>query len=357
MSRKKRGLLALLTFLFATLLHSQEIPAGQPIAEERIQVTASSATVLQWFGYIERQLDLTLSYNPSLIDLQKTCRITASGQMTVSQLLALVLEGYRFRTTFIPPRKLAIQIHRPQTYCLSGSVAEEGSGERLYGAVVVLDDGKEGKWHALTDADGRFRLYLPEGYYRMNISYMGYQPYSQPVRVDRDRTLRPSLTPQLFEIAEVTVKSYKNGGELGELTPSNLLSFSGNDLFSQIWILPGVTGLPTGYNFQVDGGSNDENQLLLDGVPVYHPGHINSLLPVFNGDAARWGAKYAYEVYELAEQDDLLRTRHEPVHQFSLFYDNLLRLTPRLTAQVGVHFVGYLPRHTAPTTASSPASR
>lgn len=106
-----------------------------------------------------------------------------------------------------------------------------------------------------------------------------------------------------------------------------------------------MTGLPTGYNFQVDGGSNDENQLLLDGVPVYHPGHINSLLPVFNGDAARWGAKYAYEVYELAEQDDLLRTRYEPVHQFSLFYDNLLRLTPRLTAQVGVHFVGYLPRH------------
>ncbi len=133
MSRKKRGLLALLTFLFATLLHSQEIPAGQPIAGERIQVTASSATVLQWFGYIERQLDLTLSYNPSLIDLQKTCRITASGQMTVSQLLALVLEGYRFRTTFIPPRKLAIQIHRPQTYCLSGSVAEEGSGDGSMG--------------------------------------------------------------------------------------------------------------------------------------------------------------------------------------------------------------------------------
>lgn len=542
MIRERRALLALLITLLTSLLHGQEIPAGQPIAEERIQVTASSATVLQWFGYIERQLDLTLSYNPSLIDLHKTCRITTSGQMTVSQLLALVLDGYQFRTTVIPPRKLAIQIHRPQTYCLSGSVAEEGSGERLYGAVVVLDDGKEGKWHALTDADGRFRLYLPEGYYRMSISYMGYQPYTQPVRVDRDRTLRPSLTPQLFEIAEVTVKSYKNGGELGELTPSNLLSFSGNDLFSQIWILPGVTGLPTGYNFQVDGGSSDENQLLLDGVPVYHPGHINSLLPVFNGDAvksmvfhkgffptrlegrlssvtevnlkegnlqehvrtltldmpaagitlegpilkdklsylvsarrswldffdnllsednrmnhstydynaklsyhlspsstlrlmaygaqdgyhlpydgsgdkltalqwtnqayqasfntsygklghttsvfytahsnranaallgfdteeyirsgirslnatteftfspenaytARWGAKYAYEVYELAEQDDLLRTRHEPVQQFSLFYDNLVRLTPRLTAQVGVHFVGYLPRH------------
>ena len=361
---------------------------------------------MQWFGYIERQLDLTLSYNPSLIDLHKTCRISASGQMTVSQLLALVLEGYRFRTTFIPSRKLAIQIHRPQTYCLSGSVAEEGSGERLYGAVVVLDDGKEGKWHALTDADGRFRLYLPEGYYRMNISYMGYQPYTQPVRVDRDRTLRPALTPQLFEIAEVTVKSYKNGGELGELTPSNLLSFSGNDLFSQIWILPGVTGLPTGCNFQVDGGSSDENQLLLDGVPVYHPGHINSLLPVFNGDAVRSMVFHKgffptrlegrlSSVIEVNLKEGNLQehvrtltldmpaagiTLEGPILKDKLsylvsarrswldFFDNLLsedsrmnhstydynaklsyHLSPsstlRLMAQVGVHFVGYLPRH------------
>ena len=369
-------------------------------------MTASSATVLQWFGYIERQLDLTLSYNPSLIDLHKTCRISASGQMTVSQLLALVLEGYRFRTTFIPSRKLAIQIHRPQTYCLSGSVAEEGSGERLYGAVVVLDDGKEGKWHALTDADGRFRLYLPEGYYRMNISYMGYQPYTQPVRVDRDRTLRPALTPQLFEIAEVTVKSYKNGGELGELTPSNLLSFSGNDLFSQIWILPGVTGLPTGCNFQVDGGSSDENQLLLDGVPVYHPGHINSLLPVFNGDTVRsmvfhkgfFPTRLEGRLSSVTEVNLKEGNLQEHVRTLTLdmpaagitlegpilkdklsylvsarrswldFFDNLLsedsrmnhstydynaklsyHLSPsstlRLMAQVGVHFVGYLPRH------------
>lgn len=361
---------------------------------------------MQWFGYIERQLDLTLSYNPSLIDLHKTCRISASGQMTVSQLLALVLEGYRFRTTFIPPRKLAIQIHRPQTYCLSGSVAEEGSGERLYGAVVVLDDGKEGKWHALTDADGRFRLYLPEGYYRMNISYMGYQPYTQPVRVDRDRTLRPALTPQLFEIAEVTVKSYKNGGKLGELTPSNLLSFSGNDLFSQIWILPGVTGLPTGCNFQVDGGSSDENQLLLDGVPVYHPGHINSLLPVFNGDAVRsmvfhkgfFPTRLEGRLSSVTEVNLKEGNLQEHVRTLTLdmpaagitlegpilkdklsylvsarrswldFFDNLLsedsrmnhstydynaklsyHLSPsstlRLMAQVGVHFVGYLPRH------------
>lgn len=49
----------------------------------------------------------------------------------------------------------------------------------------------------------------------------------------------------------------------------------------------GVTSSLAGSNLQVDGGSNDENQFLLDGVPVFHPGHINSLLPIFNGDAVK----------------------------------------------------------------------
>lgn len=60
-----------------------------------------------------------------------------------------------------------------------------------------------------------------------------------------------NLKPALFEVDEVTVRSIRNDAELAEITPSGMLSFSGNDLFSQIWILPGVTGTPTGNNFMV----------------------------------------------------------------------------------------------------------
>lgn len=252
-----------------------------------MQVRASSATVLQWFGRIEREAHLILSYDPTDIDLDKRCRIDVSGEMTVDELLKRVLKDYHFQTIRTAPGRLALQVRRKAECEVGGTVCEEGSDERLYGAVVTLEDEAGGKQYAVTGEDGGFLLHVVEGHYSLSVSYMGYSPYRQGLTVSADRTLRLRLTPLPFEIDEVTVKSYRQGDELNGLSPANLLSFSSNDLFSQLWILPGVSGMPTGYNFQVDGGSGDENQLLLDGVPVYHPGHMNSLLPVFNGDAVK----------------------------------------------------------------------
>ena len=267
--------------------YGQNMPERNTIAEERIQVNASSATVLQWFHWIEKEKQITLSYNPSQIDLNKTFRMRHSQEMTIEKLLETILKEYHIRTTSLTNDKLLIQIVRPATFCLSGTVSETGSNERLYGATILLENGSEGKRYTLSDENGVFRFLVPEGPYKMTISYMGYQPYERSVYIGRDCQLFPKLSPLLFELDEVTVKSQKQGNELSELTPANLLSFSGSDLFSQIWILPGITGTPAGDNFQVNGGSNDENLLLLDGVPIYHPGHLNNLFPIFNGDAVK----------------------------------------------------------------------
>ena len=50
----------------------------------------------------------------------------------------------------------------------------------------------------------------------------------------------------------------------------------------------------------------------------------------------------------LASFDTDAGVRHEPVNQVSLFYDNHIRISPRLSVQVGVHGVGYLPRNHRP---------
>lgn len=443
------------------------------------------------------------------MELGDVCRIEHGGKMTVETLVRRILSGYQMKIAVVPPRKLVIHARKIESYDVSGTVSEEDSEERLYGAVVTLED-KDGKQrNTISNGKGIFRLHVPEGTYTLKTSYMGYASQSQSVRVTRDCFVRTCLKPLLFEIEEVTVESGKRENELGELTPSNLLAFSGGDLFSQIWILPGGTSSLAGQNFMVDGGGYDENQLLLDGVPVFHPGHFSSLLPVFNGDAvknmvfhkgffptplegrissvtevnlkegnkkehvrtltldmpaasvmlegpiiknklsymvgarrnwldffdsllseenrlnhstydyntklsynlspvtmmnflaygarddfhlpieengenvsvlrwdnqayqlsfatqkgrlgnnvttdfsyslenlyhARWGVKYAYEVYDLVSQGEEMRVRHEPVNQVSIYYDNLLRISPEFSVQVGVHGVAYCPQH------------
>ncbi len=278
---------SMLILLVTEIADGQKKSVHNTIAEERIRIEASSATVLEWFEKIEKEKQIILSYNPSLIDLDKICSIEFSGEISIGELLQKILKEYKYKTTQIPPRKLAIQIQKTAYFYISGSVSEENSGERLYGALVTLTLQDKLQAYAITDENGIFKISVPEGSYHLNISYMGYTPYEQDILIDSDRVLYPQLKPFLFEIEEVTVKSRNRENELDEFSPSNRLSFNGNDLFSQIWILPGVTGLPTGNHFQVDGGKDDENQLLLDGVPVFHPGHINSLLPIFNGDAVK----------------------------------------------------------------------
>ena len=217
----------------------QEVKSANTVAEEWIQVNSSSATVLQWFEWIEKSTGIVLSYNPAQMELGDVCRIEHGGKMTVETLVRRILSGYQVKIAVVPPRKLVIHARKIESYDVSGTVSEEDSEERLYGAVVTLED-KDGKqWNTISNGKGIFRLHVPEGTYTLKTSYMGYAPQSQSVRVTRDCFVRTCLKPLLFEIEEVTVESGKRENELGELTPSNLMAFSGGDLFSQIWILPG----------------------------------------------------------------------------------------------------------------------
>lgn len=285
-TQKILWVLALVLFRM-TLAHGQGVSPSGALTEETLHVNASSATVLQWLSKIEGDLGIVLSYNPAQIDLNSVRRIDKAGVYTVGTLLEKVFEGYKVKTAFVPPRKLLLQVEKIENCCVSGTVSEEGSEERLYGAVVSIDNGSGKRAMAFTDAKGVYHIYVPQGTYTLTVSYMGYAVSSRRLTVGGDRHLVTRLKPLPFEIEEVTVEKNKTGNELGELTSSNMLSFSRNDLFSQIWILPGVISSMAGSNLQVNGGSADENLFLLDGVPVFHPGHFNSLLPIFNGDAVK----------------------------------------------------------------------
>lgn len=245
--RKILWVLALFLFRM-TLAQAQNSDNARVLTEETLRVNASSASVLQWLSKIEADLGIVISYNPAQVDVNKVVGISRPGVYTVGCLLTKVLDGYKVRTAFVPPRKLLLQIEKIENVCVSGTVLEEESGERLYGAVVSLESGDGKRAAAITDANGVYRLYVRPGTYVLSISYMGYVPASRHLSVGADRTIVTHLKPLPFEIDEVTVETVKRDGELAGLTPSSMLSFGRNDLFSQIWILPGVISSMAGSN-------------------------------------------------------------------------------------------------------------
>lgn len=257
------------------------------LIDETLSVKASSASLLQWFRFIEKQKNVLISYNQSNLDLEQTCIIQQSETMSISRLLGVLLKEYKFSLTEMPGRKIVLRIDPKNEYMISGRITDRTTSEKLYGAVVTLTDTEGKKRYTISNDNGLFHMELPEGEYTAEVSYMGFDKCILPVHLYKKRMLDIKLNPLLFEMGEVTVRSIRNEIELSEITPSGMLAFSGNDLFSQIWILPGVTGIPTGNNFMVNGGSYDENIILLDGVPVFHPGHINAQLPQFCGDVIK----------------------------------------------------------------------
>lgn len=261
--------------------------AKHKLTDEVLFVRASSASVLQWLGMIEKQKDISISFNQSNIDMEKICTLKQSATMSIAKLLDIILKDYRYNIAEMPGRKLVIRIDAKSEFTVSGTITDDSTSEKLYGAIVMVADIDGKKFYTTSNENGSYSLRLTEGDYTIEISYMGYEKFSAPLHLYSRKRFDLNLKPTMFEVDEVTVSSIRNDAELAEITPSGMLSFSGNDLFSQIWILPGVTGTPTGNNFMVDGGSYDENILLLDGVPVFHPGHVNALLPQFNGDVIK----------------------------------------------------------------------
>ena len=281
-----RPLRKYILFLFL-LLVPLSVSAQHSIAEETLHVEASSATLRSWLARVEREGKMVLAYNSGLLDMDRRMSCTVTGMVTVGRLLSMVLADYDYKLLPMPGRKLLIQVLGPRLYDLTGTVREQGTQEHLMGATVTVTDAGGRRTYAVTDHDGTFNVGVARGTVRVAVSYVGYAPEERVLTVDGNRMLSLTLKPVPFEVKAVHVKRRKSMEEMDEVAPSNMVSFSNADLFSQIRILPGVSASSANMDFSVAGGSTDENLFLLDGFPVYNPGHINSMLTLFNGDAVK----------------------------------------------------------------------
>lgn len=174
---------------------------------------------------------------------------------------------------------------------LSGFVTDAESGELLINATIV-----DTKNHTGVVSNNY-------GFYTMKIEaneeatvtcrYVGYQSQQKNICISNDTIINFKLG-ECTELNEVVVKAGNSKRyndqpmtgiiEMKAALAEKLPTILGEaDLARMLQLMPGVqSGREGSGGLYVRGGTNDQNLILLDGMPVYNPNHIGGFISIFN---------------------------------------------------------------------------
>ena len=177
-----------------------------------------------------------------------------------------------------------------QNVTLSGYIENKATGERLVNATIV--ETKSGRGTSC-NRYGFFSLSLPRGENHLSVSHVGFTRVESIINLKTDTLIVMSLIPGNC-LEEVLVVEKKNAfsSAVGKHTLSldwvkRMPAVLGEaDVLKSLHFLPGVNPGQEGLTgFSVRGGSSDNTQFLLDGLPVYNVNHAYGYFSAFNGDA------------------------------------------------------------------------
>lgn len=186
-------------------------------------------------------------------------------------------------------------IRNANKYSISGYIEDLTSGERLEYATIhdfVTARGTE------TNGYGFYSISLPEGEVDITYRYLGYQPELIQLKLERDTQINISLRPSnlIDEIIvradsiENTIVEHKIGQNRFQVDEMKRVASLGGelDLYRYMELIPGInTGTDGIGGIHVRGGTNDQNLILMDGVPIYNPAHLIGIFSVFNPEAVK----------------------------------------------------------------------
>lgn len=179
---------------------------------------------------------------------------------------------------------------------VSGFITDASTGETLLAANVALLEINRG---TTTNTLGYYSLTnLPSGDYTIAVSYIGYEVFRIPVRLENEQNLRLdiSLQPEVIIGEEIVVESTREQEELKNIgraqittqTIKALPAIFEADVFRSIQYLPGVKAASDfSSGLYIRGGSPDQTLILLDRTTVYNPSHFFGFFSTFNPDAIK----------------------------------------------------------------------
>jgi len=199
--------LFLLQLVSLQLLMAGDI-SGQSLKEMKINLHMTNATPLEVFKEIEKKTDLTFVHNRSVAKVDHPLQLDFENA-TIEAILKYVgkesgLEFIRINrnvsvsvsTNKKEAQKKVLEAEKE----LSGSVKDSQTGEPLVGATVKVKGTQIG---TATDAEGKFRLKVPDDAESLEISFLGYLVKEIPIGSSTSFNVSLDVNAQQLGVFEV----------------------------------------------------------------------------------------------------------------------------------------------------------
>ena len=191
----------------------------------------------------------------------------------------------------------AIPIYAQEKYTINGTLKDYNNGETLLGATIYLKGTSIG---TTTNEYGFYSLTATKGNYILVVSYIGYTTIEKEIELNQNLKFNKELEEdagQLDEVVIIAEESKKVNLRTPQMSVAKLSSksikkipavFGEVDVIKAIQLLPGVTSSGEGASgFNVRGGAEDQNLILLDEAVIYNSSHLFGFFSVFNADAIK----------------------------------------------------------------------
>jgi len=275
--------------IFCILLFIQTSLSGQSLLQQELDFEAIDLPVADALLQLSEKMDCSIYFNSQYFTEEQ--RITINIKNSPFHLVlkkCLAQTGFDFKLENNSIRLFALP---PPTYTISGFIEDSLSGERLVSAIIY--DQKTGKG-TVSNEYGFYSLSVPKGEAVLNFSYLGFQSkdYHLSIRKDFHFTISLNVAVTLNEVIVIDRKMLPSTNREAittstELSPNTIDKFprigGEADVFHYLQNLAGVQSGTAGLGgMNVRGGDDNQNLVLLDGVPVYNPTHTLGLFSIFN---------------------------------------------------------------------------
>jgi len=254
---------------------------GQSPLQKQIDFSVNRVSIKKALQELSLTSDINIAFSSNFFKRRKRVSIDAKNE-TLENILQHLLKDAN--VGFAASGKQIIlskaKKSEPSSFTLSGFLEDKESGERLIGARVYAPDYGKG---TISNEYGFYSLTLPKGPAKIVLSYFGANEIVKSIRLTKnlykDFSLKTSI--ELSEIVITSTSTIPAQKDKRDDLPKN-----NSKILEQLKSMP-VNDPIQQAGLYVRGGNQDQNLMLMDGVPVYNTSHMLGLFSIYNSNTIR----------------------------------------------------------------------